>query len=102
MSIFAAAARAFARAGVLRAAVLRAAVLPAAGLLVAGAAFAADDWQIDSDTFEGLRARALGPGVMSGRRRGRDGVPGESITHTVRTAGGGVRRVQDNRPAWAC
>src|SRR5436190_96747 len=101
MSIFAAAARAFARAGVLRAAVLRAAVLLAAGLLVAGAAFAADDWKIDSDTFEGLRARALGPGVMSGRIACIDGVPGERITLWVGTAGGGVWRSKDNGTTWA-
>ena len=37
-------------------------------------AHAADDWKLDSDTFEGLRARHLGPGVMSGRISCIDGV----------------------------
>jgi hypothetical protein len=37
-------------------------------------AHAADDWKLDSDTFEGLRARHLGPGVMSGRIACIDGV----------------------------
>jgi hypothetical protein len=30
-------------------------------------AHAADDWKLDSDTFEGAARRHLGPGVMSGR-----------------------------------
>src|SRR5262245_49371871 len=72
----------------------------AAGLLVAGAAFAADDWKLDSDTFEGLRARALGPGVMSGRIACIDGVSGPRNTLWVGAAGGGVWRSADNGTTW--
>ena len=72
----------------------------AAGLVLAGSAFAADDWKIDADTFEGLRARALGPGVMSGRIACIDGVSGPRNTLWVGTAGGGVWRSRDNGTTW--
>jgi len=72
----------------------------AAGLLMAGAAFAADDWKIDAETFEGLRARALGPGVMSGRIACIDGVSGDRVTLWVGTAGGGVWRSKNNGTTW--
>lgn len=71
----------------------------AAGLVLAGSAFAADDWKIDADTFEGLRARALGPGVMSGRIACIDGVSGPRNTLWVGTAGGGVARL-DKEGGW--
>ena len=60
-----------------------------------------DAWKLDSDTFEGLRARALGPGVMSGRISCIDGVPGERITLWVGTAGGGVWRSKDTGTTWS-
>ena len=72
----------------------------AAGVVLAGSAFAADDWKIDADTFEGLRARALGPGVMSGRIACIDGVSGPRNTLWVGTAGGGVWRSRDNGTTW--
>ncbi|MFM8558081.1 MAG: hypothetical protein ACKOC6_00445, partial [bacterium] len=66
-------------------------------LFAAGAALAQDattnkapDWKLDSETFEGLRARVLGPGVMSGRITCVDGVAGARNTLWVGTAGGGV------------
>lgn len=58
------------------------------------------DWKLDSDTFEGLRARCLGPGVMSGRISCIDGVSGERNTLWVGTAGGGVWRSRDNGTTW--
>lgn len=72
--------------------------------LAAPAARAADapaaDWKLDSETFEGLKARALGPGVMSGRISCIDGVSGERNTLWVGTAGGGVWRSKDNGTTW--
>ena len=67
---------------------LRVALL-AASLALASAAHA-DDWKLDSDTFEGLRARALGPGTTSGRITCIDGVSGERNTLWIGSAGGGV------------
>src|SRR5262245_6171595 len=63
-------------------------------------AYAADDWKLDSDTFEGLRARHLGPGVMSGRISCIDGVSDVRNTLWVGTAGGGVWRSKDNGTTW--
>ena len=60
----------------------------------------ADDVKLDSDTFEGLRVRALGPGVMSGRVTCIDGVPGDRITLWVGSAGGGVWRSKDGGTTW--
>src|SRR5262249_25382944 len=59
------------------------------------------DWKLDSDTFEGLRARCLGPGVMSGRIACIEGVSGERNTLWVGTAGGGVWRSRDNGTTWS-
>lgn len=66
----------------------------------APAGAAANDWKLDSDTFEGLRARSLGPGTMSGRISCIDGVSGERNTLWVGTAGGGVWRSRDNGTTW--
>ncbi len=68
-------------------------LLPAAGR-------AAGDYKLDSDTFEGLRARNLGPGVMSGRISCIDGVPGDRITLWVGSAGGGVWLSRDGGTTW--
>ena len=59
-------------------------------MLAASTVHAADDFKIDSDTFEGLRARSLGPGVMSGRITCIDGVSGDRNTLWIGSAGGGV------------
>src|SRR5262249_50091610 len=56
--------------------------------------------KLDSETFEGLRARCLGPGVMSGRIACIDGVSGERHTLWVGAAGGGVWRSRDNGTTW--
>ena len=67
------------------------AVLACALLLAAPTISRADDAPaLDSDTFEGLRARSLGPGVMGGRVSCLDGVPGDRVTLWIGTAGGGV------------
>ncbi|MCC6649805.1 MAG: glycosyl hydrolase [Candidatus Eisenbacteria bacterium] len=73
--------------------------------LAAGLAFAADSTStasvtIDSDTFEGLRARCLGPAIMGGRVSCLDGVPGDRITLWVGTAGGGVWLSKDGATTW--
>ena len=81
----------------------RAALLIAVAALsstVAVSARAADDWKLDSDTFEGLKARHLGPGSMSGRITCLDGVPGERITLWAGTGGGGVWRSRDAGTTW--
>ena len=79
-------------------------VLTALVLALATTSRAADapatDWKLDSETFEGLRARSLGPGVMSGRISCIDGVPGERNTLWVGSAGGGVWRSKDNGKTW--
>jgi photosystem II stability/assembly factor-like uncharacterized protein len=65
---------------------------PAAALALAAAAFAADapSIAIDSATFGGLRARAIGPAVMSGRISAIDGVADDPVTVWVGSASGGV------------
>jgi len=76
----------------------------ARAVLVASLALAcvarADEWKIDSDTFEGLSARSLGPGVMSGRITCIDGVPGDRITLWVGSADGGVWTSPDGGTTW--
>ncbi|HEV2104879.1 MAG TPA: glycosyl hydrolase [Candidatus Eisenbacteria bacterium] len=74
--------------------------LAAALLFAATAATAADDWKLDSDTFEGLKARSLGPGVMSGRISCIDGVSGDRDVLWVGTAGGGVWVSRDAGTTW--
>lgn len=61
---------------------------------------AAGDYKLDSETFEGLRARNLGPGVMSGRIACLDGVPGDRITLWAGSAGGGVWLSRDGGTTW--
>jgi len=75
-------------------------LLVAIALVSPALSFAANDWKLDSDTFEGLRARHLGPGVMSGRITCIDGVPGERVTLWAGTAGGGVWRSRDAGTTW--
>jgi hypothetical protein len=51
--------------------------------------------EIDSNTFGGLQARALGPAVMSGRIAALDAVGGDSMTVWVGAASGGVWKSRD-------
>jgi len=65
----------------------------AAGLfLISGHSLAADDngITIDSYTFGGIKARAIGPAVMSGRISALDAVAGPPATIFVGTASGGL------------
>src|SRR5512137_3148024 len=50
---------------------------------------------IDSDTFGGLEARAIGPAAMSGRISALDAVAGDRLTIYVGAAGGGLWRSLD-------
>jgi photosystem II stability/assembly factor-like uncharacterized protein len=50
---------------------------------------------VDSDTFGGLQARAIGPAVMSGRIAALDVVAGDRLTIYAGSAGGGVWRSTD-------
>ncbi len=61
-------------------------------LALPAAAFAAEtpSIPIDSATFGGLRARAIGPAVMSGRISAIDGVADDPVTVWVGSASGGV------------
>ncbi|MBW8873501.1 MAG: glycosyl hydrolase [Acidobacteria bacterium] len=70
-----------------------------AGLALAGAALAAET-AIDSNTFGGLEARAIGPAVMGGRIAAIDAVPHDPLTIYVGAAGGGVWRSTDGGVAW--
>jgi len=65
----------------------------AAGLTLAMAVPA--QTEIDSNTFAGLEARAIGPAVMSGRIAGIDGVAGDTVTLYVGSASGGVWKSKD-------
>src|SRR5689334_18486579 len=76
------------------------AAIAAITLAFASPLLAADDWKLDSDTFEGLRARQLGPGVMSGRISCIDGVSGDRNTLWVGSAGGGVWVSRDAGTTW--
>ena len=51
---------------------------------------AADSVKVDSDTFGGLSARAIGPAVMGGRIAAIDAYSGDKVTVYVGAAGGGV------------
>ncbi len=51
--------------------------------------------QIESATFGGLEARAIGPAVMSGRIAALDAVPEDPITVYVGSASGGVWKSRD-------
>ncbi len=67
-------------------------VLLAAALPITAALAAAGDATItiDSATFGGLRARAIGPAVMSGRISAIDAVPTDPVTVWIGSASGGV------------
>ena len=61
--------------------------LPAAAL--------GQETKIDAATFDGLRARPIGPATMGGRIAAIDGVAGDRITLYVGAAGGGVWKSAD-------
>lgn len=67
----------------------------AAGLALAVSAPAAAQVEIDSYTFGGLEARAIGPAVMSGRISAIDGVADDPLTFYVGAAGGGLWKSKD-------
>lgn len=54
-----------------------------------------DTREIRSSLFTGLRARAIGPAVMSGRITTLDAVPGDRLTIYAGSAGGGVWKSED-------
>ncbi|UCF35746.1 MAG: glycosyl hydrolase, partial [Acidobacteriota bacterium] len=56
--------------------------------------------KIESNTFAGLRARALGPAVMSGRIAAIDAVPGNPLTIYAGTASGGVWKSKNSGTTW--
>ncbi len=71
-----------------------------AGVLLAGAVFAAlasgrgalaaDEVKVDSETFSGLYARAIGPATMSGRIAALDAYQGQRLVIFAGAASGGV------------
>ncbi|UCF19974.1 MAG: glycosyl hydrolase, partial [Gemmatimonadota bacterium] len=63
--------------------------------LLALPSLAAAQVQIESATFGGLRARAIGPAVMSGRIAAIDAVPDNPVTVYVGGASGGVWKSED-------
>ena len=67
------------------------AILVCLALLAPGAAGAAEETvTIDSATFGGLKARAIGPAVMSGRISAIDGVASDPVTLWIGSASGGL------------
>jgi len=66
-----------------------------AGVVWGAPALRAEDVKIDSDTFGGLEARAIGPAAMSGRISAVDAVEGERLTVYVGSASGGVWKSVD-------
>jgi len=63
---------------------------------LACAALAADEVKIDSETFGGLQARAIGPAAMGGRIAALDAMEVEGRLHLwVGSAGGGVWKSMD-------
>ncbi len=61
----------------------------------APAAASAKEVKVDSYTFGGLQARAIGPAVMSGRIAALDATSGDAPTIYVGTASGGVWKSKD-------
>ncbi len=76
------------------------AILLAVTLLATSALPAPAAVEIDSNTFGALRARSLGPAVMSGRIAAIDAVPGDPLVIYVGAASGGVWRSRDAGLTW--
>jgi photosystem II stability/assembly factor-like uncharacterized protein len=74
---------------------VRVGVLVAAVACAAAVPVYAQGVTIDSDTFGGLNARAIGPATMSGRISALDAVAGDRLTVYVGSAGGGLWRSVD-------
>jgi len=74
---------------------VRVGVLVAAVACAAAAPAYAQGVTIDSDTFGGLNARAIGPAAMSGRISALDAVAGDRLTIYAGSAGGGLWRSVD-------
>ena len=64
--------------------------LALAGILAVSFSASAADVKIDTETFGGLKARAIGPAVMSGRIAAIAASQGDRLTIYAGTAGGGV------------
>lgn len=60
----------------------------------------ASEVTIDSNSFGALRARSIGPAVMSGRIAAIDAVPGDPLTIYVGAASGGVWKSTDAGTTW--
>jgi photosystem II stability/assembly factor-like uncharacterized protein len=69
--------------------------LAAAVALAAAGPASAQGVKVDSDTFGGLEARAIGPATMSGRIAALDAVAGDRLTLFAASAGGGVWKSVD-------
>ena len=69
---------------------LLAVALGLACVLAGAPGAAADGVKVDSETFGGLTARAIGPAVMGGRIAAIDAQTGDKVTIYVGAAGGGV------------
>lgn len=67
---------------------------------MAGATCLAAELEIDSNTFGGLRARAIGPAEMSGRIAAIDAVPRDPMVIYVGAASGGVWKSRDGGVVW--
>jgi photosystem II stability/assembly factor-like uncharacterized protein len=77
----------------------RVALVALAGILcIAGMVVA--QVKIDSNTFGGLRARSIGPAVMSGRISAIDAVAEDPLTVYVGAASGGVWKSKDGGITW--
>ncbi|HEY9423012.1 MAG TPA: glycosyl hydrolase [Thermoanaerobaculia bacterium] len=74
--------------------------LAAAGLALAAGAGGAAEVEIDSNTFGGLEARAIGPATMSGRIAAIEATPEDPLTLYVGTASGGVWKTTDGGVVW--
>jgi len=75
--------------------IVRVGVLVAAVACAAAAPAYAQGVLVDSDTFGGLGARAIGPATMSGRISALDAVAGDRLTIYAGSAGGGLWRSVD-------
>src|SRR5215218_8447040 len=74
--------------------------LAVAGLAAASGAARAAEGEVDSNTFGGLEARALGPAVTGGRIADIAALSQDPLTIYVGTAGGGVWKSTDGGIAW--
>src|SRR5215217_4387714 len=74
--------------------------LAVAGLAAASGAARAAEVEIDSNTFGGLEARAIGPAVTGGRIAAIEALSQDPLTIYVGAAGGGVWKSTDGGIAW--